>query len=59
MKLSKHGLIRIVEIVRLGLTEGRDISQMLRELDLVADERNELTPSDQTWSSGEVVRKPS
>jgi hypothetical protein len=34
MKLSKVALIEIVEIVREGLSEGKDISELLRQLDL-------------------------
>jgi glycerate kinase len=56
MKLSKYSLIRIVEIVRLGLTENKDISQALRDLDLVVDGEGRLTPQeDQQWAA----KKPS
>lgn len=34
MKLGKNVLLEIVEILRVGLTEGVDISDLLRELDL-------------------------
>lgn len=34
MKLAEDSLIEIVDIVREGLVEGKDISQMLRDLDL-------------------------
>lgn len=34
MKLGTDCLIRIIEIVRLGITEGKDISHMLRSLEL-------------------------
>ncbi len=34
MKLSKTALLEIVEIIREGLAEGKDISDGLRQLDL-------------------------
>jgi hypothetical protein len=34
MKLGKTALLEIIDIVREGLLEGKDISEKLRELDL-------------------------
>ncbi len=34
MKLADDALIRIIEIFRQGLMEGKDISDLLRELEL-------------------------
>lgn len=44
MKLAPEALAHIVEILRLGLTEGRDISQLLRDLDLVPNSLGQLAP---------------
>lgn len=40
MKLDKRALLEIVDIVREGLTEGKDISAALRELDLVESKQD-------------------
>lgn len=37
MKLGKSVLVEIVAILQVGLTEGKDISQMLRDIDLDVD----------------------
>ena len=37
MKLAPEALLEIVNILRTGLAEGKDVSQALRELDLVVD----------------------
>lgn len=34
MKLAENALLEVVEILRKGLSEGTDVSEMLRELDL-------------------------
>lgn len=34
MKLADDALIRIIEILRQGLMEGKDISELLRSLEL-------------------------
>lgn len=34
MKLADDALIRIIEILRQGLMENKDVSELLRELDL-------------------------
>ena len=45
MKLAPEALAQIIEILRLGLMEGCDVSQLLRDLDLVPNERGLLVPS--------------
>lgn len=42
MKLSPEALLEVVNILRLGLSEGKDVSQMLRDLDLVPGKDNLL-----------------
>jgi hypothetical protein len=37
MKLGPDALLKIMDIVREGLSEGKDISQGLREIDLEED----------------------
>jgi hypothetical protein len=37
MRLGKKALLEIMAIVLEGLSEGKDISEMLRKLDFVAD----------------------
>lgn len=37
MKLAENVLLEVVEILRKGLTEGVDVSDSLRELDLAVD----------------------
>ncbi len=37
MKLADDALIGIIEILRKGLSDGIDVSEMLRSLDLVPD----------------------
>ena len=44
MKLGKSVLLELVAIVQEGIAKGEDISQMLRELDLV-EESNEASAS--------------
>lgn len=34
MKLANDALVAVIEILRKGLTEGCDVSEMLRSLDL-------------------------
>ena len=38
MKLGEDVLLEIVEIVRTGLSEGKDISDLLRDMDLDVDD---------------------
>lgn len=45
MKLAPEALAQIIEILRLGLSEGRDVSQLLRELDLVPNSLGQLVPA--------------
>lgn len=35
MKLSEEVLVEIIDIVRQGIAEGKDISELLRAMDLV------------------------
>lgn len=43
MKLGKDALIEIMYILQTGLLEQRDVSEMLRKLDLVQDNDNLLS----------------
>lgn len=57
MKLADSGLIAIIEILRKGLADGVDISQLLRELDLeVVD--GKLTPVKLTTYQKSLVTSP-
>lgn len=51
MKLAPDALIGIIEILRKGLVENTDISQLLKELDLVEDGAGKLRLSgaNPTW----------
>lgn len=42
MKLADDALIRIIEILRQGLMENKDISDLLRELDLEQNSQGKL-----------------
>lgn len=42
MKLADDALIRIIEILRQGLMEEKDISQLLRDLDLEPNHAGKL-----------------
>ncbi len=52
MKLADDALIRIIEILRQGLMENKDISQLLRSLDLEVNSLGKLGVSgvDQSWA---------
>ena len=58
MKLSKEALVEIVDIVRQGIIELTDVSEKLRQLDLVVDgESNTLKLTQEYYASkgrGEV-----
>jgi hypothetical protein len=45
MKLADDALIRIIEIFRQGLMEQKDISSLLRELDLERNDAGRLAVS--------------
>lgn len=45
MKLDKWVLLEVMDIVRSGLTEQKDVSDLLRNIDLVEDEPGLLTLS--------------
>lgn len=52
MKLADDALIAVIEILRKGLIEQMDISQLLRDLDLFPDVNNKLSISNNEvkWS---------
>lgn len=45
MKLAPDALIAIIEILRSALVEEKDVSELLRSLDLVDDGTGKLTVS--------------
>lgn len=45
MKLANDALIRIIEILRQGLMEEKDVSELLRELELEQDSSGRLCVS--------------
>ncbi len=49
MKLADDALIMLMEIFRQGIMELKDISQGLREIDLVPDSSGKLTLRQTTW----------
>ena len=51
MRLAPEALAQIVDILRRGITEGTDISQMLRDLDLVPNAIGQLIPRQSMLSS--------
>ena len=55
MKLSNEALAAIVEIFRRGILELTDVSQELRDLDLVIDEHERLIPKQETKTKAEGV----
>lgn len=60
MKLADNALLEIIDIVREGISEGRDISQMLRDLDLSStdDGRLGLSSTYQRTSSSNLFSSP-
>lgn len=53
MKLANDALIAIIGAFRKGISEGTDISDLLRNIDLVPDESGKLKLSpqhDDIWS---------
>ncbi len=42
MKLGDDVLVRIIEIVRVGIVDGVDISELLRGIDLLVDGSGKL-----------------
>lgn len=50
MKLADDALLMMIEIFRQGILEGRDISQLLRELDLREDAEGKLGLAKLTWT---------
>lgn len=53
MKLADNALIRIIEILRQGLMENKDISDLLRTLELEPDADGKLSVSSQNtdWTA--------
>ena len=53
MKLADDALIRIIEILRQGLMENKDISDLLRTLDLEVNSTGKLGVSSQStdWTA--------
>lgn len=50
MKLAEDVLIQIIEAVRKGLSEGVDISELLRNIDVEVDAANgRVKLSNQNW----------
>ena len=60
MKLGKSVLLELIAIVQTGLVEGRDISEMLRELDVVVSYDGNVFPEDDTLelSAGYIAKYP-
>lgn len=58
MKLADDALIRIIEIFRQGLMDNKDISVLLRELDLEKNDVGKLAVSasttDSDWTAPEA-----
>jgi hypothetical protein len=53
MKLANDALVAIIGVFRKGLIEGTDVSELLRNIDLVQDEsgRLKLNPNhDDIWT---------
>lgn len=50
MKLADDALLMLVEIFRRGILELKDISQDLRDIDLVEDSEGKLTLRKMMWS---------
>lgn len=53
MKLNNDALVAIISIFRKGLLENKDVSELLRNLDLVVDSENKLSlnkESDDLWN---------
>ena len=46
MKLANDVLVEIIDIVRKGLVEQKDISDLLRDLDLEKDQSDKLCLTD-------------
>lgn len=56
MKLADDALIRIIEIFRQGLMEQKDISSLLRELDLENNAAGKLSvsASNSDWTASDT-----
>ena len=49
MKLSDAALLTIMDIFRQGIVEAKDISELLRNLDLV-EQDGKLIPAHKVWN---------
>lgn len=49
MKLSEDVLVEIIDIVRQGIAEGKDISELLRKMELGVEPDSELGPDDKIF----------
>jgi len=55
MKLANDALLAIIGVFRKGLMEGSDVSDLLRAIDLVANEQGQLSLSadhNDIWAMG-------
>ena len=53
MKLANDALVAIIGVFRKGITEGTDISNLLRNIDLIPDDSGKLRLNpqhDDIWS---------
>lgn len=50
MKLADDALIAIIEILRQGLMEGKDISEQLKALDLAPNDQGRLAVQSVSWA---------
>lgn len=58
MKLANDALLAIIGALRKGISEGIDISEMLRSIDLVVDGAGKLglnPQHDDIWTPGKFV----
>ena len=51
MKLAEDVLVEIIDIVRQGLSEGKDISDLLRNMELSVEPDSELGKDDKIFLS--------
>lgn len=51
MKLADDTLLMMIDIFRRGILEGMDVSQLLRDLDLIQDADGKLGLKTTAWKS--------
>jgi hypothetical protein len=51
MKLADDALLMLVEIFRRGILEMGDVSQAMRDLDLIEDSEGKLTLKHKGWDT--------